>query len=239
MGRRVSRHRRPALDRLAGGSVVHELAGAAALATAVYLRRSHQLERPHSVPLGAGILWFGWFGFNAGSAVSAGQVAGYALVNTQLGARTAMLAWMGIEWWRRRKPSGVGIATGAVAGLAAITPASGYVQPCAAIIIGAAAGLLCYGAVRLKDIFRYDDSLDVVGVHMAVVGIVYPFVMTWIILWVTDRTVGLRVAPGDEEAGLDFSEHAEVGYQGSEAAAPVTSASVVAVPGPPQATERN
>src|SRR6266571_6219733 len=85
MGRRVSRHRRPALDRLAGGSVVHELAGAAALATAVYLRRSHQLERPHSVPLGAGILWFGWFGFNAGSAVSAGQVAGYALVNTQLG----------------------------------------------------------------------------------------------------------------------------------------------------------
>jgi len=118
------------------------------------------------VPLGAGILWFGWFGFNAGSAVSAGQVAGYALVNTQLGARTAMLAWMGIEWWRRRKPSGVGIATGAVAGLAAITPASGYVQPCAAIIIGAAAGLLCYGAVRLKDIFRYDDSLDVVGVHM-------------------------------------------------------------------------
>ncbi len=146
--------------------MVHELAGAAALATAVYLRRSHQLERPHSVPLGAGILWFGWFGFNAGSAVSAGQVAGYALVNTQLGARTAMLAWMGIEWWRRRKPSGVGIATGAVAGLAAITPASGYVQPCAAIIIGAAAGLLCYGAVRLKDIFRYDDSLDVVGVHM-------------------------------------------------------------------------
>jgi ammonium transporter, Amt family len=153
----------------AGGSVVHELAGAAALATALYLRRSHQLERPHSVPLvllGAGILWFGWFGFNAGSAVSAGTVAGYALVNTQLGACTAMLAWMGIEWWRRRKPSGVGIAAGAVAGLAAITPASGYVQPWAAIIIGAAAGLLCYGAVHLKDIFHYDDSLDVVGVHM-------------------------------------------------------------------------
>src|SRR6266568_6806808 len=271
MGRRVSRHRRPALDRLAGGSVVHELAGAAALATAVYLRRSHQLERPHSVPLGAGILWFGWFGFNAGSAVSAGQVAGYALVNTQLGARTAMLAWMGIEWWRRRKPSGVGIATGAVAGLAAITPASGYVQPCAAIIIGAAAGLLCYGAVRLKDIFRYDDSLDVVGVHMvggaigvlltgvfaslavnaageaggwtqfgrqaglAVVGIAYPFVMTWIILWVTDRTVGLRVSPGDEETGLDLREHAEAGYQRPAAAADLTSGNMVAAPGAPQA----
>src|SRR5580704_2769343 len=129
----------------AGGSVVHELAGAAALATAIYLKRSHQLEQPHNVPLvllGAGILWFGWFGFNAGSALSAGQVAGYALVNTQLGACTAMLVWMGIEWSLRRKPSGVGIATGAVAGLAAITPASGYVQPWAAIIIGAAAGLL-------------------------------------------------------------------------------------------------
>src|ERR1700735_851411 len=111
----------------AGGSVVHELAGAAALATAIYLRRSHQLERPHSVPLvllGAGILWFGWFGFNAGSALSAGQVAGYALVNTQLGACAAMLVWMGIEWWRHGKPAGVGIATGAVAGLAERHPAS-------------------------------------------------------------------------------------------------------------------
>src|SRR5579859_3388937 len=154
----------------AGGSVVHELAGAAALATAIYLRRSHQLEKPHSVPLvllGAGILWFGWFGFNAGSAVSAGQVAAYALVNTQIGACTAMLAWMFIEWRLRGKPSGVGIATGAVAGLAAITPASGYVPPWAAIIIGAAAGLLCYGAVHLGDILHSDDSLDGVGAHMA------------------------------------------------------------------------
>jgi Amt family ammonium transporter len=236
----------------AGGSVVHELAGAAALATALYLRRRHQLERPHSIPLvllGAGILWFGWFGFNAGSALSAGSVAAYALVNTQLGASAAMLAWMGIEWWRRGKPSGVGIAAGAVAGLAAITPASGYVPPWAAIIIGVAAGLLCYSAVHLKDIFHYDDSLDVVGVHMvggavgvvltgvfaslavnaageaggltqlgrqlvlAVVGIVYPFVMTWIILWVTDKTVGLQVAPEEEEAGLDLAEHGEAGYE--------------------------
>src|SRR5271169_4884809 len=245
----------------AGGSVVHELAGAAALATAMYLRRRQPLERPHSVPLvllGAGILWFGWFGFNAGSALSAGTVAGYALVNTQLGACTAMLVWMGIEWWRRRKPSGVGIATGAVAGLAAITPASGYVQPWAAIVIGAAAGLLCYGAVHLKDVFHYDDSLDVVGVHMvggaigvlltgvfaslavnaageaggwtqlgrqavlAVAGIAYPFIMTWIILWVTDHTVGLRVGPGDEEAGLDLSEHAEVAYHLPEAMVDMT-----------------
>ncbi len=236
----------------AGGSVVHELAGAAALATALYLRRRHQLERPHNIPLvllGAGILWFGWFGFNAGSALSAGSVAGFALVNTQLGACAAMLTWMGIEWWRRRKPSGVGIASGTVAGLAAITPASGYVPPWAAIVIGFAAGLLCYGAVHLKEIFHYDDSLDVVGVHMvggvvgvvltgvfaslavnaageaggwvqlgrqavlAVAGIVWPFVMTWIILWVTDKTVGLQVTPEEEEAGLDYAEHGEAGYE--------------------------
>jgi Amt family ammonium transporter len=235
----------------AGGSVVHELAGAAALATALYLRRRHQLERPHSVPLvllGAGILWFGWFGFNAGSALSAGSVAGYALVNTQLGASAAMLAWMGFEWWRRGKPSGVGIASGAVAGLAAITPASGYVPPWAAIIIGLAAGTLCYLAVHLKDVLHYDDSLDVVGVHMvggligvvltgvfaslavnaagaaggwtqlgrqvvlAAVGVAWPFVMTWAILWVTDKTVGLQVPDEEEVTGLDFAEHGEIGY---------------------------
>jgi Amt family ammonium transporter len=236
----------------AGGSVVHELAGAAALATAMYLRRRQPLERPHSVPLvllGAGILWFGWFGFNAGSALSAGSVAGYALVNTQLGACAAMLVWMAVEWWHQGKPSGIGIATGAVAGLAAITPASGFVPPWAGIIIGAAAGLVCYGAVHLKDIFHYDDSLDVVGVHMvagalgvvltgvfaslavnaageaggwtqlgrqavlAVAAIVYPFVMTWIILWVTDHVVGLQVSLEEETAGLDLGEHGEVGYE--------------------------
>ncbi len=260
----------------AGGSVVHELAGAAALATALYLRRRHQLERPHSVPLvllGAGILWFGWFGFNAGSALSAGQVASYALVNTQLGACAAMLAWMGIEWWRRSKPSGVGIATGAVAGLAAITPASGYVQPWAAIIIGAAAGLLCYSAVHLKDIFHDDDSLDVVGVHMiggaigvlltgvfaslavnaageaggwtqlgrqavlALAGIAYPFIMTWIILWVTDHVIGLQVSPGDEAAGLDLTEHAESGYQLPETPVDMTSDSIAESSAAPHATD--
>jgi len=193
-------------------------------------------------------------------------------VNTQLGACTAMLAWMGIEWWRRRKPSGVGIATGAVAGLAAITPASGYVQPLTAIIIGAAAGLLCYGAVHLKDIFHYDDSLDVVGVHMvggaigvvltgvfaslavnaageaggwtqlgrqavlAAVGIAFPLVMTWIILWVTDHTVGLQVSPEDEETGLDLSEHAEGAYQ-TATAPDLTTAGMAAAVGTPDAPE--
>jgi len=236
----------------AGGSVVHELAGASALATALYLGRRHSVDRPHNVPfvlLGAGILWFGWFGFNAGSAGSAGTVAVAALVNTQIGASAGMLAWMAAEWIQRRKPSGVGIASGAVAGLAAITPASGYVPTWASLVIGGAAGLLCYLAVRAKDQFRYDDALDVVGVHMvggfigvvltgvfaslavnalgvrggvlqfgresvlALAALVFPFIMTWIILWVTEKTVGLRVSPADQVTGLDLSEHAEVGYQ--------------------------
>jgi Amt family ammonium transporter len=158
-----------ALD-FAGGAVVHETAGAAALAAALYLgRRKDPVTRPYNVPmvlLGAGVLWFGWFGFNGGSALSAGHVAASAVVNTQLGACTGMLAWMIVEWVRRSKPSGIGIATGAVAGLAAITPASGYVPAWAALAIGAAAGVLCYGAVQLKGRLRYDDVLDVVGVHM-------------------------------------------------------------------------
>ncbi len=237
----------------AGGSVVHELAGASALATVLYVGRRRSFDRPHNVPLvllGAGILWFGWFGFNAGSANGANAVAVAALVNTQIGACAGMLAWVAIEWTFRRKPSGVGIASGAVAGLAAITPAAGYVPTWAALVIGGAAGLLCYLAVRLKDRFRYDDALDVVGVHMvggfigvvltgvfaslavnaasgvsggivqfgrqsvlAIAGLVFPFVMTWIILWITDKTVGLRVSDDDQDAGLDMSDHAEVGYE--------------------------
>ena len=158
-----------ALD-FAGGSVVHETAGAAALAAALYFgRRQHPVTRPYNVPmvlLGAGVLWFGWFGFNGGSALSAGHVAVSAVVCTQLGAAAGMLTWMSGEWVHRRRPSAIGIATGAVAGQAAITPAAGYVPPWAALVIGAAAGLICYGAVQLKGRLRYDDVLDVVGVHM-------------------------------------------------------------------------
>jgi Amt family ammonium transporter len=155
---------------------------------------------------------------------------------------------MTIEWVQRRKPSGIGIASGAVAGLAAITPASGYVPTWASLVIGGGAGLLCYLAVRLKDHLRYDDALDVVGVHMvggfvgvvltgvfaslavnalgasggivqlgretvlALAALIFPFVMTFIILWIVDKTVGLRVSVADQDAGLDKSEHAEVGY---------------------------
>jgi Amt family ammonium transporter len=236
----------------AGGSVVHELAGASALAAAIYIGRRHQFELPHNVPLvllGAGILWFGWFGFNAGSAGSAGTVAVSALVNTQIGACAGMLAWMIIEWVLRGTPSGVGIASGAVAGLAAITPAAGYVPTWTSLIIGGGAGLLCYEAVQLKSRWHYDDSLDVVGVHMvagflgvvltgvfaslavnaqgvaggwlqlgrqlvlAGAGLVYPFVVTLIILWITDKSVGLRVSDDAEDIGLDMSEHSELGYR--------------------------
>jgi Amt family ammonium transporter len=236
----------------AGGSVVHELAGASALAAVLYVGPRRKVDRPHNVPLvllGAGILWFGWFGFNAGSAGSAGPVAVAALVNTQIGASAGMLAWMGAEWFRRRKPSVIGIASGAIAGLAAITPAAGYVPTWASLVIGGAAGILCYGAVLLKSRLRYDDALDVVGVHMvggfvgvvltgvfaslavnalgvsggmvqfgrevvlAVAALVYPFVMTFGILWVTDKTVGLRVGESEEFAGLDMGEHDEVAYE--------------------------
>ncbi len=165
----------------AGGAVVHANAGAAALATAIYLgrRRGHgpSAFAPHNVPfvlLGAGILWFGWFGFNAGSAFGAGTVASSAFVDTQIGAAAAMLAWLACERVRTGKATAIGAATGAVAGLATITPASGYVEPGGALVIGVAAGFLCYLALGVKDRLGYDDSLDVVGVHMVggVLGVV-------------------------------------------------------------------
>jgi Amt family ammonium transporter len=180
----------------AGGSVVHASAGAAALAAAIYVgRRRGPAPAPHNIPLvllGAGILWFGWFGFNAGSALSAGGVGALALVNTQLGAVTAMLAWMAVEW-RHRRPSGVGLASGAVAGLAAITPAAGYVQPWAALLIGLAAGLVCYYACHLKIRFKYDDSLDVVGVHMVggVIGILLTGVFATLVVNASGAAGGL------------------------------------------------
>jgi ammonium transporter, Amt family len=157
----------------AGGTVVHVNAGAAALAALVVLgrRRGHGKDAfvPHNVPMvvtGAAILWFGWFGFNAGSALTAGGVAAVALVNTHVAAAAAILGWLVPESLRHRRPTTVGAATGAVAGLVAITPAAGFVEPWAAILIGLAAGTICFAAVDLKSRLRYDDSLDVVGVHL-------------------------------------------------------------------------
>jgi ammonium transporter, Amt family len=157
----------------AGGTVVHINAGIAALVAALLLgKRQGYLEvplPPHSLTLtvvGAGMLWVGWFGFNAGSAVAADGAAGMAMLVTQIATATAALVWMFVEWAKQGKPSALGLVTGAVAGLVAITPASGSVGPMGALCIGAASGLICFwSATSLKHKLGYDDSLDAFGVH--------------------------------------------------------------------------
>jgi Amt family ammonium transporter len=157
----------------AGGTVVHINAGVAGLVTALVLGKrkgyGHDNMAPHNLVLtmiGASLLWVGWFGFNAGSAVASNALAGAAMLNTQVATAMAALAWMVVEWIERKKPSMLGLASGAVAGLVAITPASGFVNPTGALIVGAAAGVGCYaGAVWIKRMFKYDDSLDAFGVH--------------------------------------------------------------------------
>ena len=161
-----------ALD-FAGGTVVHVNAGIAALIAAIMVGKRFGYPEtpmaPHNLTLtviGASMLWVGWFGFNAGSALAADGAAGMAMLVTQISTGTAALAWMFIEWIRYRKPSVLGIVTGAVAGLVAITPASGSVGPLGALVIGLASGLICFwGATSLKQILGYDDSLDAFGVH--------------------------------------------------------------------------
>jgi len=162
---------RGALD-FAGGTVVHISSGASALVCAIVLGKrrgyGHQPMQPHNLPMtvmGAALLWFGWFGFNAGSALEANGLAASAFTATNTGAAAAALGWMFTEWTMRGKPTVLGAASGAVAGLVAITPASGYVGPMSALVIGAVAGALCYMACNLKSKLGYDDSLDVVGVH--------------------------------------------------------------------------
>jgi Amt family ammonium transporter len=160
-----------ALD-FAGGTVVHISSGISALAAALVIGRrrgfGHQPMPPHNLPMtvmGAGLLWFGWFGFNAGSALSASGLAAHAFTTTNTAAAAAALGWMFTEWSTRGKPTVLGAASGAVAGLVAITPAAGFVTPMAAIVIGALGGVFCYLACNLKTKLGYDDSLDVVGVH--------------------------------------------------------------------------
>ncbi len=169
-------HRLGALD-FAGGTVVHISSGTSALAAVLVIgpRRGFLREPmpPHNLTLtlaGAGLLWFGWFGFNAGSALAANGLATSAFVATHIGAAAAALGWVFAEWIVLGKPTTLGVASGVVAGLVAITPASGYVGPLSSIVIGAVAGVVCFFAVRLKSRFGYDDALDVVGVH-AVGGI--------------------------------------------------------------------
>ncbi|PTL83994.1 ammonium transporter [Vitiosangium sp. GDMCC 1.1324] len=156
----------------AGGTVVHWTAGLSALLCALYVgkRVGYGRERfiPHDLPMtvmGAGLLWFGWFGFNAGSALSAGKVAALAFVTTHVAAGAAALSWTAAEWFLRRRPTLLGFVSGLVAGLVAITPAAGYVSPAASLAIGLIAGVVCYGAVLLKEKLHYDDALDAWGVH--------------------------------------------------------------------------
>jgi ammonium transporter, Amt family len=248
-----------ALD-FAGGAVVHMNAGAAALAVILVLGRRrgwpNEAMPPHNLPftlLGTGILWFGWFGFNAGSALTAGGLAGQALMNTFLAASAAMLGWLVVEKLKDGHATTLGAASGAVAGLVAITPCAGFVGGLAPIFIGFVAGMVCLMAIQLKFKFGYDDSLDVVGVHLVggitgslllgffadtkinalgfdgvffgggsdllldqlvAVGatIVFSGVLSFVLAKVVDATVGLRVAPDDEAAGLDTTQHAETAY---------------------------
>ena len=156
----------------AGGYVVHMSAGFSALASVFIFRprtiSSGERVAPANVPyvaLGAGLLWFGWFGFNAGSALAAGALAAFAFVNTMLGGAVALLTWMVVNWWNDGKPSATGALTGSIAGLAAITPASGFVAPWAAVIIGILAGAGCYAATKFRARRKWDDSLDVWACH--------------------------------------------------------------------------
>jgi Amt family ammonium transporter len=236
----------------AGGTVVHINAGVAGLASCLVLGKrlgyGRESMQPHNLTLtliGASLLWVGWFGFNAGSATAADGRAGMAMLATQMATAAAALGWMSAEWFSKGKPSVLGIASGAVAGLVAVTPASGFVAPTAAVIIGVAAGVVCYfAATSLKHAFGYDDSLDAFGVHGigGILGalltgvlfsseisgvdktvpaqlwiqtkgvlttVVYGFVVSYAILVVLDKTIGLRVTEEQEREGLDISLHGE------------------------------
>jgi len=153
----------------AGGIVVHNIAGLAALASVLYVGKRTVADRgPHSIPLvalGTGLLWFGWYGFNAGSEFRVDSVTAVAFLNTDLAASFAAIAWLCMDWMTTKKPKFLGLLTGAVAGLATITPAAGFVSPATACLIGAIAGVICFYAVVLKNKLRWDDALDVWGVH--------------------------------------------------------------------------
>lgn len=210
-----------ALD-FAGGTVVHIASGISALAAAVYLgkRVGYGTEpmAPHNLPftmMGAGLLWVGWFGFNAGSAVASGELASLALVNTNSAAAAAALAWMGIEMLHRRKATLLGVASGAVAGLVVITPAAGFVSPASSVVMGLIGGMVCYFAVAAKPRMGYDDALDVVGVHL--VGGILGAMLTAV--FATEKanpgiaalTQGVTGGLVDGQAGLIWRQAAAVG----------------------------
>ncbi|HXR37792.1 MAG TPA: ammonium transporter [Terracidiphilus sp.] len=253
----------PSLD-FAGGTVVHVTSGVSALITCLYLGKRigypHTAMPPHSMVLsfiGACMLWVGWFGFNAGSALAASSLATSAFVNTHFAAAAAAIGWSIAEWIHNGKPTALGAISGAVAGLVAITPASGFVQPMSALAIGFLAGVFCsFMVFEVKSLFRYDDSLDAFGVHGAggtlgalltglfatrainaafgkdvptgvmdghwgqllnqflgvAIAWVISIVGTLALLFLVDKTMGLRVSAEEEAAGLDLSQHNEEGY---------------------------
>lgn len=198
-----------ALD-FAGGSVVHISSGAASLACALALgrRRGYQTEymAPHNLSLtllGTGLLWFGWFGFNGGSARGANAIAIGAIVATHIAAATSALTWMVVEWMHRGKPTLLGVATGAVAGMATVTAGAGYIEPIEAILFGLAGGALCYSAIVWKGKMGYDDALDVVGIHA--VGGTIGMLVTGLL-----ASKAVNVAGGD---GLFSGHPAQFGIQ--------------------------
>ena len=163
-------HKIGAVD-FAGGAVVHMASAAAALAICQSLGfRKNSIDpiKPHNLPFtifGCGLLWFGWFGFNAGSALAANELAVHAFVTTQLAAASGIIGWLAIEWWKLGKPTTLGAASGALAGLVAITPAAGYVPISSSIIIGLLGGVICFLGIFVKEKLHFDDALDVVGIH--------------------------------------------------------------------------
>lgn len=195
-----------ALD-FAGGTVVHLSSGVSALVFAIVVGKRKRPRPPHNLPLvllGAALLWFGWFGFNAGSALASNANAALALVNTHIAAGSAAFAWVIAEWVKQKKPTALGVASGLVAGLVVITPAAGFVGPMASVALGASAGLVCYGAVLLKDRLGYDDSLDAFGIHG--VGGALGAVLTGVFaskVWNGD--------PADPSAGTDGALAGNVG----------------------------
>lgn len=238
----------------AGGLVVHLSAGVSALAVAIVIGKRNgfpeEMFVPHNLTmtlLGVGLLWFGWFGFNAGSALAANSTAALAFTATMTAAAAGACAWMAMEWLIVKKPSALGFASGIVAGLGSVTPASGFVTPGWAMVIGIVAGVICFYGVRMKFSLDYDDSLDVVGVHgvggvwgtlatglfasagatgltygnpkqlgIQAIGVVavaiYCLVGTYVIAYVLEKSMGLRVSMDEEFSGLDREIHGEVGY---------------------------
>lgn len=240
----------------AGGIVVHATAGFAALASVFYVgARVDKNSTPNSIPLvaiGSGLLWFGWYGFNAGSEVAVDTVTSLAFLNTDVAASFATVAWLFLEWAHAKKPKFVGLLTGSIAGLATITPCAGFVPLWAAPIIGIAASVLCYLAVQFKNKMKWDDALDVWGVHgvggvlgtillgifaaksmnaasadglwlgnasfffkqvvAAVIGAIYAFVFTYVMLVIINFITPVKVDEEAEKTGLDYAIHGEKAY---------------------------